>query len=403
MKSSFFKIALKTLWKRRLRSSLTMLGIIIAIATIFVLISVSMGLQIAVTEQFRALGTDKFFIFSRAQIAGPGSGGSNLLTLEDIKVIDKVPGVKDLSYVAAGNAKIEFGGETRYLQIIGVPTNRGDVFIESGAYKIEEGRWLREGDRRFVGLGSHFSRALVFTEEVHEGDSIIINGVSFKVKASMRPVGNPVDDRILLIPLEDFQEIFNSDDRIDQIIVQAESSSQLREVASGVEKKLRSSRSQTEKTQDFTVLTPEEFLATFDTILGILTSFLLGVAAISIIVGGIGIATTMYTSVLERTKEIGTMKAVGAKNSDILFIFLIESGLLGFIGGIFGMLLGYGIAKSIEYVATQKLNTTLLQAAAPIELIIGCLTFAFLIGAVSGVFPAWRASKLNTVTALRYE
>ncbi len=111
----------------------------------------------------------------------------------------------------------------------------------------------------------------------------------------------------------------------------------------------------------------------------------------------------MYTSVIERTKEIGVMKAIGAQNKDIMMIFLIESGLLGLIGAVIGIFLGYGISKTIEYIALNSLDTTLLQAATPAYLIIGCLLFGFLIGAISGTLPAWQASKTNVVDALRYE
>ena len=137
--------------------------------------------------------------------------------------------------------------------------------------------------------------------------------------------------------------------------------------------------------------------------LNIITAFLAGVAAISLFVGGIGMANTMYTSVVERTREIGIMKAIGAKNREILYIFLIESGLLGLVGAGIGVLLGYSISKTIEYIAITQLNTNLLQAAAPLYLIFGCLVFGFVIGAVSGTLPAIQASKTNVVDALRYE
>ena len=177
----------------------------------------------------------------------------------------------------------------------------------------------------------------------------------------------------------------------------------MKEVAERVERKLQKSRGVNDKTQDFTILTPEELLEDFRTILNIITGFLLGVATVSLIVGGIGIANTMYASVLERTKEIGIMKSVGAKNKDILMIFLFESALLGLVGGIIGIVLGFGISKGIEYIAIEFLATTLLQAAAPLYVIIFLLTFAFLSGAVFGALPAMRASKLNPVDALRYE
>jgi len=130
---------------------------------------------------------------------------------------------------------------------------------------------------------------------------------------------------------------------------------------------------------------------------------LVGIAAISLLVGGIGIMNTMYTSVLERTKEIGTMKAVGAKNSDILFIFLFESGLLGLVGGAIGIGIGIGLGEGAEYIASVGLGTNLLQAVFPWYLILGALLFSFLIGTLSGIFPAMQAAKLKPADALRYE
>lgn len=403
MNSEYFSFAFRTLWKRKLRSSLTLLGIVIAIATLFVLVSISLGLQDAVAEQFRSLGTDKFFIFPRGQLAGPGSGGAVQMTLADVDIVDKVPGVKDLSYAIAGNAKVEFADSTRYTQVLGIPVERGDVFTESGAFKIDEGRFLKKGDLGVVDLGSDFKYRSFFPKAVHAGDKIIINGREFKVKAIMQPRGNPGDDRIILMPLEDFQDLFQSGDRIDQIVVQAESTETVREVAARVEKKLRSSRHVTEETQDFTVLTPEEFLESFNNILNILTAFLAGIAGISLLVGAIGIATTMYTSVLERTRDIGIMKALGAKNRDILSLFLLESGLLGLVGGAIGVALGVAAGTTIEYIAATLLGTALVRAAMPAWLIGGCLAFAFGIGSLSGLWPAWVASRLKPTEALRYE
>lgn len=403
MTPAFLSLAFRSLWKRKLRTALTLLGIVIAIATLVIIVSLALGLQAAVSEQFRELGTDKFFIFPEGQIAGPGSGGAVQFTLADVDVVDKVSGVKDLSYAVAGNAKVEFAGSTRYTQVLGIPTGRGDVFTESGAFKIDEGRFLKKGDRGVVGLGSDFKYRSFFAKPVHAGDKITINGREFNVKAIMQPRGNPGDDRIILIPFEDFQEMFGTGEKIDQIVVQAESTAAVKEVAARVEKKLRSSRHVTEKTQDFTVLTPEELLASFGNILTILTTFLLSIAAISMLVGGIGIATTMYTSVLERTRDIGIMKAVGARNQDVLSLFLLESGLLGLFGGVLGVVLGIAVSKIIEHVAATQLGTALVQAEIPVWLVLGCLLFAFSIGSLSGFWPAWSASRLAPTEALRYE
>jgi len=226
--------------------------------------------------------------------------------------------------------------------------------------------------------------------------------LEFKVVTILSSLGDPTNDKSVYMFMHDFEKISNKTD-IDEIIVQIDPGVDIKDVAARTEKKLRSSRGETEKTQTFQVSTPEELLATIGTILNIITAFLIGVAAISLLVGAIGIANTMYTSVLERTKEIGVMKAVGAQNKDILMIFLIESGLLGFMGGVVGVVLGILASKTIAYIATVQFGTNLLRSVVPIWLVLGCLAFAFLIGALSGTIPAYQASKTKPVDALRYE
>ncbi len=400
----YFKIALRNLTKKRIRSFLTLLGILIAVATIFVLISVSLGLQGAVEEQFRQFGVDKFFIEPRGQLAGPGTGGAVELTINDVKVIEKTVGVKDLSYWIGGNAKIESNNEARYVIVLGIPLDRSDVFIETGFYKAEEGSLLEKDDKGELMIGNQYKNGNFFSKPIKANEKIIINGREFKVKSILQTVGNPFDDRLIFMPLEDFRLLFpEKKERIDQIAVQINENENINEIAERVEKRLLKSRDLTEKTRDFNILTPEEILASFGTVLNILTAFLLGVAAVSVLVGGIGIANTMFTSVLERTKEIGVMKAIGARNKDILSIFLIEAGLLGLVGGVIGIGLGITISKTIEYIAIHQLGTTLLKAAIPISLILGCLAFSFFVGTISGFWPAYRALKIKPVEALRYE
>ncbi len=403
MISDYFKLALKNLRKRRLRSWMTMVGIIISIATIFLLISLSLGLRGAVEEQFRLLGTDKFFIQPRGQLAGPGTGGATQFTQADFDVVKKTIGVQEASPWTASPSKIEFGDQIRYVTTVGLDLGTSDLFMETGAYKAEEGRVLKRGDEGSVMIGSQYKHNNLFKKPVRVGDTILVNDREFRVRGILMPIGNPGDDRLIYMPFEDFRPLFNITERIDTIVVQVNDEKQLLEVAERMEKKLRTSRDLTEKTQDFYILTPDQLLESFGSILGIITAFLIGVAAISLLVGGIGIANTMYTSVLERTKEIGVMKSVGAKNRDITLIFLIESGLLGLVGGIIGVVFGIGIGLVIEYIAINQLGTTLLQVSTPFWLIFVCLVFAFLAGAVSGTLPAMRAANINPTEALRYE
>ena len=202
---------------------------------------------------------------------------------------------------------------------------------------------------------------------------------------------------------EDMNDLFSIKNEFDFVVIQVEDRDRVEKVASEIARKLRDDRNQKLGEEDFSVQTPLQAIGTVNTILNIINLIVGGIALISLLVGGIGITNTMFTSVLERTREIGTMKAVGAQNKDILLIFLIESGLLGLIGGIFGVILGIAVSKTIEYIAITQLATTLLKAALPPYLIIGCLLFAFLAGSISGIWPAWRASKLKAVDALRYE
>jgi len=406
MKAEYFKIAIKNLMKRRLRSWLTMLGIFISIATIFTLISLSLGLQEAVKAQFDLLGADKFFIMPKSMnLGGPGSGsGSFMLTEKDVNTVEKISEIKDLTYYTVGNIKAEFQGETKYLMAIGIPPDKMKIFVETGSWKVMEGRFPKSGDKTVVFLGSDFKKDnVIFKKAVNVGEKISINGQTLKVIGIAEPVGNPSDDSNILIPLEEFRIITNITERIDTIMLQVQEGENVTEISQKVEKDLRKARGLTEKTQDFVISTPEELLKSIQNILGIITAFLTGIAGISLLVGAVGIANTMYTSVLERTREIGVMKAIGAKNSDIAWIFLIESGLLGLVGGLIGIILGYGLSKTIEYIAINQLNTTLLQVATPFYLIFGCLFFGFAIGAISGVLPAIQASKTNVVDALRYE
>jgi len=401
MISDYFNLALKNLRKRKLRSWLTIIGIIISVAVIFVLISLSVGLSNAINEQFQILGSDKFFIMPRGQLGAPGTGGAVELTLDDVNVIKKVPGVDEVTYFVIGNGKVEFNKQTRYMMVVGLPLESEDLFKEGFNLDIEDGRFFKQDENRKVLLGWDYEFNNAFNKAIKPGDSILINDESFEVIGVLERIGNPQDDKNIMISYEDAKDLFNSGERVDEILIQTNGN--VNQVAERVKQRLMKFRDVNEKTIDFTVSTPEELLESFSVILNIITGFLVGVAGISLLVGSIGIANTMFTSVLERTREIGTMKAVGAKNSDILLIFVVESGLLGLLGGIIGVTLGYGVSKSVELIAASQIGSGLLEAATPLWLVAGSLAFAFLIGSLSGVIPARNASKLNAVDALRYE
>ena len=402
MIKDYFILAMRNLLKRKLRTWLTLLGIFISIATIFMLVSLSLGLQGAIEEQFKILGTDKFFIIPSVGFFGPpGSVGGVILTEDDVDVVKKVRGVKDYSYVTIANAEVEFSGEIKYLMVIGLPLENMDVWTESGAWSTQKGKDLKEGDLGKLTLGSMFDEGKVFSKPVVPGNKLIINEERFKVQGISKPIGNPGDDSAILMPLEDLRRLFEIPERVDQIVIQIKGDEEILEVAERVEKKLLNSRGLTKKTHDFEILTPDQLLESFSTILAIITGFLLSVAAISLLVGGIGIANTMYTSVIERTKEIGVMKAIGAKNKDIMIIFLIESGLLGPVGGIVGATIGLLGAVGVATLANNALSGNLFSVSISYPLLIGAVSFSFFVGILSGILPAIQSSKLNIVDALR--
>ena len=381
-----------------------MLGIFISIATIFLLISLSVGLQQAITEQFELLGSDKFFIMPKGQAGAPGSTGSAVeMTTKDVNVIEKIVGVKEVTYATVSNAKVEFGSQIKYYMVVGFPLEDIDFYTEISTFKADEGRLLKKGDKGKLMIGSYFKYNNVFKKPVRAGDKLILNGREFEVEGIIASIGNPSDDQNILMSIEDMKELFGTGERVDEIIVQVKQGEDVQKVADATGKRLEKFRGVTHKNSDFYISTPEELLVSFGIILNILTAFLAGIASISLLVGAVGITNTMYTSVLERTREIGIMKAIGAQNKDILFIFLIESGLLGLVGGIIGVGLGFSLSKLVEFIVVNYLGTNLLRAAAPLYLIVGCLAFSFLIGAISGTLPAYRASRTNVVDALRYE
>jgi putative ABC transport system permease protein len=401
MIQDYFLIALKNIKKKRLRAFLTLVGILISIATIFVLISLSLGLEVAIQEQFETLGTDKFYVQPKGQFGPPGAATAVDLTEADVDVIERVAGVKDVTAYVVGNAKIEFKKKLKFVSAIGIEPDKMSVAF--GSYGVQDGRLLKEGGGKEVMIGHQFKYNDFLGQPVDVGDKVLINDVEFKVVGIVEKIGNAQDDRMVYISKDEFRDLFDIPTRVDFIVAQVENPEEISDVAKDAEKKLIKSRDLEKDSTDFTVLTPEELLGTVKSVLNIITYFLGGIAAISLLVGGINIANSMFTSVIERTREIGVMKAIGAKNSDILYIFVIEAGLLGIVGGILGVLTGMGLGKLIEYAAVNLYGTNLLRVVFPFYLIAGSLTFAFLVGAISGLWPAWRATKIRPVEALRYE
>jgi putative ABC transport system permease protein len=401
----YFLLSLKSIRKRKLRAWLTVIGIFIGIAAVVSLISLGQGLQAAIDEQFEQLGKDKIVV-QTITLGPPGSATSKslILTSKDLNFIEDINGVEwAIGYlVKSGQAK--FKDETEVGFAIGMNPDDLEINSDLQGTKIFEGRSLKKGDKFKVVVGyNHGVDEKIWNRGIKIGDNIEIEGNKFKVIGRFDKTSNPFEDGYLFVPKDTLKEILNIGDEESQIVVKVEQGYDVTRVADTIKEKLRRFRGEKEKQETFQVSTAEQILESFNNIFGIVQTVLAGIAAISLLVGGIGIMNTMYTSVLERTRDIGIMKSIGARNSDILIIFLIESGFLGMLGGAIGIGIGYVIGKGVEYAAINYLGTTLLRAVFPWYLIFGSLAFSFFVGSGAGLLPAIRASKLKPVDALRYE
>ena len=400
----YLELVVNSLRKRYLRTTLTMIGIFIGIAAVVALVSLSEGLKLAVQEQFEALGADKLIISYRGDVVPGLSASSGGLTLKDYKFIKRLKQVENTIYWYFDSAKVVFKDQTLFLPVIAYPTDdKQELFNEMWYFDIKTGRTLKKNDKYKINTGIAFFEDKVFLDNLKIRDKLTINGLDFKIVGYYERVGNSQDDKNIFIEEATFKELFNVDEQVSIMVAKVRPSLKPSAVANIIEKKLREFRGLKEGQEDFVIQSSEEFMKAVSDILNIIQIVLVGIAGISLFVGGIGIMNTMYTAVTERTKEVGIMKAIGARNEDIFLMFLIESGLLGFSGGLIGILIGMGFAKLVEYFALSILKTNLLSPQFSGFLILGSLFFASFIGAVSGTFPAMQASKLAPIEALRYE
>jgi putative ABC transport system permease protein len=403
MFKDYLHLAYSSVKQRKVRSWLTMIGIFIGIAAVVALVSLSQGLQEAIAQQFVNLGSDKLIVQAAGSSFGPpGTAVSNPLTFKEEDTIEKINGVELALGRLLRTVKIEFEDEIKYTYAVSLPddSRKIQLAIESNNYKIQGGRLLEKGDLYNIMVGNDFAENF-FDVPLQVRDKVLIQDQQFEIVGIMKKSGNPQQDSTLVIPDSALREILSTDEEYDMIAVKVSAGENIDLVAEGINKELRKLRNVEEGDEDFSVQTPGQLLSILSNILLIVQGVLVGIAAISLVVGGIGIMNTMYTAVTERTKEIGVMKATGAKNSQILLLFLTESGLLGLTGGVIGVSLGMAISKSVELIAFQIYESYLIQASFSPWLIFGSLLFAFLVGAASGAFPARQASQLKPVDALR--
>ena len=400
----FLRIGISNLRERKTRSWLTMIGIFIGIAAVVAIISLGQGLQSAVDEQFEALGVDKLIITPGGSAFAGGS--SVVLDRRDRQVVESTPGVRDTLGIAFQAARISFQDDINQGLVVGYTAEDEDLLFDFVGRFVEEGRMIGRDDTFRAVVGYKLAQDESFWERgVRIGDRISVNEQELIVIGILENLGNDADDESIHVNTETYERIFNlvMEDSYQYIVTRTQVGLDPSEVADNVRSELRSFRGRDIGNEDFTIQTTEELQATFGNILNIINTVIIGLAAISLVVGGIGIMNTMYTAVVERTQEIGIMKSIGARNSEILTLFLLESGLLGLLGGAIGVIVGLSISKAVEYVGALYVGSPYLQFWWSWELIVLALLFSFLAGAIAGLAPAYQASKKNPVDSLRYE
>jgi putative ABC transport system permease protein len=402
------RLAVRALLAYKARSLLTMLGIIIGIGAVIVMISVGRGANASIQEQINSLGSNMLMIFSGSSKSGGvrgGHGSKPSLREKDAEAIAReCPAVLHVTHVTTERGQVVAGKDNWSTSIYGTTAN----YVLVRDWPIEEGEFFTERHVRsasnVVVLGSSVSENLFQTGRGIIGQRIRIKNVGFRIIGVLStkgrtPQGRDQDDAVF-VPHTTFSRKLKGR-RLPGVVhfigASAQSKTLVSEAKSEIEKLLRQRhRIRPGDEDDFTVRTLDEFIGTADRATGIMTLLLTAVAAISLVVGGIGIMNIMLVSVTERTREIGIRMAVGARERDVLIQFLVEAITMSVVGGIFGTILGIGASKLIALVAGWM---TIIS----IDSILLASFFSGAVGVFFGFYPARKASSLNPIDALRYE
>ena len=397
---AILQIILRSFLFRKRRTFLTVLGIVIGSTLILTLVLLGDGMERALASQLQAFGGDLLFVVpgkSDDPLGGLLGGGGELKD-EDLRRIREVRGVELALGFHVKNFRVEYGGEEKVVNVSGSPWfETRAVFEKSQGFEIETGDWPTRDEQDLLVLGTLVANDR-FSRTIQVGEEMIVSGRRFTVAGILKPVGAPDDDARIYMSTDRFRALTGERGGAMMGIAKVEPGLDVRRVAEDVKFELERRRG----SGDFTVFTSDNALEIVGGVLGVVKLVLGAFAAVALIVGGVGIMNTMFTSVLERTREVGIMKALGATDRSILYLFLSEAGLLGAIGGALGILISYGFAKAIEFAAASR-DLDLLQIDFDPVVVLGTLVFTFIIGSVFGAIPAVRASRLHPTEALRYE
>ena len=388
------RLSFRNLIRRKLRSGLTVIGIIIGIMAIISLISLSQGLEESIAGEFARLGSNNIII-SQKGLAGPPIG-TKALTEKDLEFVRRF---NEFEFVLPGyikSAEVEFNNQKIITLVSATGQDLADERAEIFGFKLEDGKNLGDTSRRDVVIGNILAKE-TFGKEIFINSKIEISGEKFNVIGILKKDGNQQVDNLVSISGNDLKDLFDIGDTVNIINGQVKKGVDLDNLVDKVKRRLEDFRN----AEDIDVRTPAQLQEQFRNIIGIVSIVVIGIAAISLVVGGIGIANSMFTSVLERTREIGVMKAIGARNSEVLSIFLGEAAIIGLVGGSIGVISGLFVSYLVKLGASLAgININVLYS---IRIIIFALLFSMVIGIISGLWPAVQASKQKPVDSLRYE
>jgi putative ABC transport system permease protein len=398
--------ALDSLASNKLRSGLTILGIVIGVGAVIAMLAIGTGAQATITGSISGIGTNLLFVLrgGSEEIRNPEP-----LTLSDAEAIQDpfaAPAVISVAPVIQGSLEVTYSGEGDFIPALGVTSGYDEVRNVSMA----EGDFIDEvqvlGRAAVVVLGPDTAETLFGRREGVTGESVRIEGQPFRVIGVTQAQGgsgfqNP--DNQIYVPMDTAQTRLMRRTRgnVDMLMVQAISSDAVIDAEQQVASILRARHRTPIGEDDFTIFTQQSFLETATTILNVFTIFLGGVAGISLLVGGIGIMNIMLVSVTERTREIGLRKAVGARKRDILLQFLTESALLSVFGGLIGIGLGWALSQLVGAIAAA--SNADINPIVGLDAVLLATLFSAAVGLFFGLYPAKRAADLEPVEALRYE
>ncbi|MGB9929377.1 MAG: ABC transporter permease [Methanosarcina sp.] len=472
------KIAFNMVKANKLRSWLTIIGIIIGIASVMAIITTGEYFQEQVTETLEGLGGDTITIIAStpfevteeaavvedvAENSGDNSGGSGEgleetsgnsdmvsesssqetpgmdsdtstgtdgefenqaapmdfesvpqaeLTKLDVFSLLSIPGIQYINVNVENEAEMKFGSSSTFVWITGVDPK---VWPSITKKKLEQGRMLKPGDRGAIIISKELSNG-TFERELRLNQMVLLNGKSYRVvgilekdSSLLAGFGGYFGSSVYLpyqemysLPYSEGEEPVMDKEVYDSIEIKLYEDADYDATLKEIERKLRLSRRVTEDSQDFYVNSPKEAIESTRKLINGLTAFLAFIAGISLLVGSTGIANTMFTSVLEKTKEIGIMKAIGAKNKDIMLIFLCNAAMISLVGGIIGIILGTAAVQAVLFLISVKMNVPFEFALSLKGTLVATLV-SIIVGLIAGLVPAKNASELKPVDALRYE